>query len=194
MKSYFVCSSIIMLHLTFSGIILDPVHMPLARAANSPEKGYYLAAAAPDVQYDSDDETEKVTIYISGCDDTQYEGTTGTVRGREELSGIWTGHEPSRSGQWSVSFTLNGKFEIKGPDKEWYSGKYACDNTQTPKYLNLHVKESSDPAYIRKLCLVIYKIDRNTLTFAASGPGVKIKPSSFTPGNDTRVLVVTKQK
>ena len=88
---------------------------------------------------------------------------------------------------------MAGIFEIKGPN-EWYRGKYACDSTQTPKYLNLYVKESNDSKYVGQICLSIYKNEIDTLSFASSQPGLKTRPNSFSPTDETRVLVLNKQR
>jgi uncharacterized protein (TIGR03067 family) len=180
--------------LTVSSALLCPVYS--AGADYLPEKGYYLAGATPEVQNDSrnDDETQRVIIYEANCADQWMEGTTGVVKGKEELSGTWIGYEPGSDGQWSGSFTISGRFEIKGPN-QWYKGKFACDSTHSPKYLTLYMKESSDPTYVGKICLSIYKIDTDTLTISSSEPGSKMQPNSlFTQTGGARVLVVTKQR
>ncbi|MFZ2446831.1 MAG: hypothetical protein WAW37_10770 [Syntrophobacteraceae bacterium] len=136
--------------------------------------------------------SDKVTIY--GCDGSAWEGSTGVAKGQAELQGTWIGYEENRTGKWSVTFADSGAFEIKGPGNEWYNGKYVCDSNQDPKHLNFYIKQSSNPTHIGETSLIIYKIDRNILTWALNEPGVKTRPGSFVPESGARILVVTKQQ
>ncbi len=178
MKLSVFCFLILTVYLTFSSFTPGPV----------------CSASTPEVRYvsGSTDGSDKVIIY--GCDGSVWEGSTGIVKGQAELQGTWIGQEANRAGQWSVTFTGSGTFEIKGPGNEWYNGKYACDSNRDPKQLNFYIKQSANPAYIGQTSLIIYKIDMNTLTCALRDPGARTRPGSFVPERDTRILVVTKQQ
>jgi len=155
-----------------------------------------LIASVPEIEYDAEnigetERTDKVTVI--GCDGSVWESAAISA-GQTDLAGIWVGYEQSRTGELSITFTYSGRFEIKGPDGEWHHGRYACDGRPNPKILNLYIKESSNPNFIGKTILMIYKIDSSTLTCASSTPGVNTRPGSFTPETGTGILVVTKQQ
>jgi len=163
------------------------------RAVYLPGSSQYIGGA-PMIRYVSEDAGESGKIIIYGCDGVAHESSTGINPGQAELKGTWVGHEVERAGEWSLSFTEAGTFEIKGPGNEWYKGKFACASSQEPKQLNLYIKESGDPAAAGQTSLTIYKVESNTLTCALNDPRAKDRPGSFTPGSGARILVVTKRQ
>ncbi len=197
MKRAIVCFlTLAAAYLTISGITPGPVFSTsnvVYHGMDLLPEGYYRNTL-PNFRYVSEnsDETDKVNVI--GCDGTVWESSTGITKGQAELRGTWIGHETDRTEKWSVTFTDSGTFELKGPGNEWYDGKYACDSNQDPKQLNFYIKQSGNPAHIGKTCLIIYKIDMDTLTFASSEPGVKTRPNSLTPSNGARVLVFGKKQ
>lgn len=155
-----------------------------------------LISSVQEIEYDAEnnEETEgtnKVTVI--GCDGSVWESAAISA-GQSDLAGAWIGYEQSRTGEWSITFTYSGRFELKGPNGEWHNGRYACDGRPDPKILNLYIKESSDSNLIGQTYLMIYKADSTTLTCASSNLAAKTRPGSFNSGNDTRLFVLTKQQ
>ncbi|MHC1729184.1 MAG: hypothetical protein AB9866_24835 [Syntrophobacteraceae bacterium] len=154
-----------------------------------------IAADVPEIELDSENIEESGgtdTVTVIGCDNSVWEAAAISA-GQTDLAGTWLGHEQSRTGEWSITFTYSGRFEMKGPNGEWHEGRYACDGRKEPKILNLYIKESSNSNFLGQTFLMIYKVDSTTLTCASSEPGVKTRPGAFAPENGVRVFVVTKK-
>ncbi len=149
--------------------------------------------SSPKTYQESDDSNRKDKVVMWGCDESAWETSTGIDKAQVELNGTWTGSEADLPGQWSITFTYSGRFELKGPDEE-YSGRYLADSERDPKLLNLYIKESSDPVHVGKTAFMIYKADAGTLTFASGVPGVRARPGSFAPGNGVRLFIVAKRQ
>jgi len=110
-----------------------------------------------------------------------------------DLQGTWVGSEvDGRTGEWTFAISEN-QLAATGPDKEWYKGTLSLDNKPTPMQANFAIVDCSKPDYVGKTALGIYKLEANTLTFAASEPGATTRPASFEAGADVRVWVLTKQ-
>ncbi len=158
---------------------------------NEIRRGAFIASV-PEFELNSENIDEADKVVVIGCDGSVWE-SSAFVAGQKELAGTWIGYEESRTGEWSITFTYSGRFEIKGPDGEWHHGRYACDSKRDPKVLNLYFKESSNPTFVDQTSLMVYRADTNTLTCASSEPGVKTRPDTFTPANGVRVFVFTKK-
>lgn len=156
---------------------------------------YGLAASVPEIELDSENmeetkDTERVTII--GCDNSVWEAAAISA-GQNDLAGTWLGEELNRAGDWTVTFTYSGRFEMKGPEGEWHEGRYACDGRKNPKILNLYIKESGDSSLVGQTLLMIYRVDSGALTCASSRPGAKARPAGFAPEDGVRIFVVNKK-
>jgi hypothetical protein len=155
-----------------------------------------LISSVQEIEYNSEnieetEGTDKVTVI--GCDGSVWESAAISA-GQADLAGTWVGYEQSRTGEWSITFSYSGRFELKGPNGEWHNGRYACDGRPDPKILNLYIKESSDSNLIGQAFLMIYKVDSIKLTCASSNPAAKTRPGSFSSEGGTRLLVLNKQQ
>ncbi len=158
-----------------------------------------LIAAAPEIEYDPENIVEEGSkgrdgnkVTIIGCDGSAWE-TEGFTAGQTELAGTWVGHDKSRAGELSITFTYSGRFEIKEPNGVWYEGRYVCDARKDPKILNLYIKEAGNSALVGQTLLMIYKVDPTILTCASSEPGAKNRPGSFSSESNVKLIVVRKQ-
>lgn len=129
-------------------------------------------------------------VEVIGCDGTVWEGSTGipSTEDQEQIRGTWIGSEANKPGEWVSTFKKNNTFEIAGPGGERYAGSYTCDIKQNPKYLNLNVKESSNPALNGIEWVAIYEINGDTLKYALREPGAKARPASFDAEEGTRIF------
>lgn len=132
-------------------------------------------------------------VYVAGGDDGFTVMTYNKVQPSEgDLSGVWVGHEvDEESDVWTFTFTGN-QMRIESTD-EWYEGTYTTNASASPKQLDFLISDGSDSQFVGQTSLGIYKIEGNTLTWAGNGPGVTTRPSDFTPGEEVRVFIVTKQ-
>jgi len=110
-----------------------------------------------------------------------------------DLQGTWVGSEVSgRAGKWTFAISEN-QFVATGPNEEWYKVTLSLDNKPTPKQVDFAIADCSNPDFVGKTALGIYKLEANTLTLAAGVPGATTRPASFEAGADVRVWVLTKQ-
>jgi len=109
-----------------------------------------------------------------------------------ELEGAWVGQELNGPpGDWTLK--VSGKhLDATGPDQSHKITLLVSSDTD-PKRADLVIQESSDPDSAGKIALGIYKIEANKLTLAVGSPDSKERPSSFEPGDSTRVWVLTKK-
>ena len=117
----------------------------------------------------------------------------GICKRPAELDGVWTGTE--LGGKKGVKIIISGDYlEFRGSDpKEWYKGE-AARRGGDPNQIDLTIRKCSVLTVIGKPCFAIYKIEGNTLTFAANEPGVAKRPTGFEHGTQTRVFVLTKEE
>jgi uncharacterized protein (TIGR03067 family) len=155
-----------------------------------------FATEAQQVEHGSENQNVGKKVIIHGCDGTEWVTYTGVAdtQCQAELLGTWIGREADGPGEWHITFNADGLFEISGPGGEWHKGSYACDDDKDPKHLNLYIKQSHDPTYLEKTCFAIYRIDGNTLTYAAQKPEMTNRPSSLGPGNGGRVFEFVKKR
>jgi uncharacterized protein (TIGR03067 family) len=83
--------------------------------------------------------------------------------------------------------------EVSIDGQEVYRGNYTAYPEEDPKRCKFEITSSSISQYVGKTSHGIYKIEGDQLTIAANEPGVEDKPSSFTPGDGTRVWELIKQ-
>ena len=129
-----------------------------------------------------------------GCDkDTTAPGGTGGVNtdNLTELEGNWNGYVVNLSSGWTLIMSGSVCSVTDGND-EWYMGTVSINTQTNPKQIDVVITASAYSPYIGTTALGIYKIENNTLTFAAYEPGTTSRPTSF---NDSyaRVFILTKQ-
>ncbi len=67
------------------------------------------------------------------------------------------------------------------------------DASATPNQVNFEITHSDYELYIGKTALGIYELNGDQMKFASNEPGVSERPTSFVPGNGTRVFEYTKE-
>ena len=107
------------------------------------------------------------------------------------MQGTWKGAEVGREGEW-ILIIAGEKITVDGPGPEDYVGTLALDETTTPKSVVLTIDECGFEQYIGAKANNLYKIEDGKLTIAGTEPGSGMIPSSFEPGNGTRVFELTK--
>ena len=107
------------------------------------------------------------------------------------MQGTWKGAEVGREGEW-ILVIADDKITVDGPGPEDYVGTLALDETTTPKSVVLTIDECGFEQYIGAKASNLYKIEDGKLTIAGTEPGSGMIPSSFEPGNGTRVFELRK--
>ncbi len=137
-----------------------------------------------------------VALAAGGCYDDDGEddgsGSNGMVRGCGDLEGRWVGTEVGMGGTWTmdiegdaIAATTNGS--------EVYSGIIYTNASATPNQVNFEITESDYELYMGLTALGIYELNGDQMKFASNEPGVDERPTSFVPGNGTRVFEYTKE-
>lgn len=110
----------------------------------------------------------------------------------EQMQGTWKGIElGGGDGEW-VLVIAGEKITVDGPGPEDYVGTLALDETTTPKSVVLTIDECGFEQYVGAKANNLYTIEDGKLTIAGTEPGSGMIPSSFEPGNGTRVFELTK--
>lgn len=130
---------------------------------------------------------------LTGCSKksrSDVEDNTITDLGR--MQGTWKGTElGGREGEWTL--VMDGeKVTVDGPGPEDYVGTLALDETTTPQSAILTITECAFPDYVGSKGNNLYKIEGDMLTIAGTEPGSGTAPTSFEPGNGTRVFELKK--
>ena len=129
-----------------------------------------------------------VILLFENCKDPTSPTPTET-----ELEGTWVGTEVNGgSAEWTFIFTEKTA-QCSCSTTEWYKGNFNLNTSTVPKEMNLTITQCSVPQFIGLVTLAIYKISKDTLTFAGNSPGNQERPASFNPVDDTRVFVAIKQ-
>ncbi len=114
----------------------------------------------------------------------------------KELEGKWVGQEVGGvTGECRLDISESRmKFQGARPN-ESYSASLTLDQTASPRQALIQIRECSFPQYVNKSARAIYKLEANTLTIAATEPGVEVTPTGFqrSATNQIRVFVFTKQ-
>ena len=79
------------------------------------------------------------------------------------------------------------------PSEEWYNGVITLNINSVPKQVDYEVTGSSYDQAVGLTSLGIYKIEGDSLTFAANAPGNPERPQSYLPENGARVYIVVLQ-
>jgi uncharacterized protein (TIGR03067 family) len=135
-----------------------------------------------------------------GCGGSGSQGSGSQGSGDPALVGTWVGTVADGSATspdptlWTFTVTSTGA-DVKMGTFAAYNGTYVADPSSNPKSITITITESAIPAYVGQASNGIYKIEGNTLTFAANKPGTTSRPTDFIPTPDgvTLVFTLTKQ-
>jgi len=109
--------------------------------------------------------------------------------------GTWIGRVADDAEAGQITMTVRGEqadFRAPGPVKQ-YKGKLVVNSAANPKQVDFVVLECSEPQYVGKSSLGIYKFGEDgTLTLAANEPGVGTRPQSFQRTEGTALFVLKK--
>ena len=134
-------------------------------------------------------------LFLFGCTAGGDDDDGGNmVAGNPALVGTWQGIEvEGGTDTWTFVFSAT-KMEAETSGFEVYKGNYFTDDTVVPHRADFEIVESDMSEYVGEKSLVIYKIEGNTLTMAASEPGRGVRPTEFVRGSSyARVFELTKQ-
>ncbi len=131
---------------------------------------------------------------LPGCgDDDDDTGSGGMTKGAEDLQGRWIGTEVGGMGEeWVMEFS-GDEATASTEGMEVYEGIVYTNTSVTPHEVNFEITKSDFSPYVDETALGIYEVSGDKLTFASNEPGVAIRPTSFTPGDSTRVFEYTRE-
>jgi len=141
---------------------------------------------------------KKITIFIliiillalCSCDNN----STGNNDKVTEMEGIWVGYELNNSNDiWTYDVNEDILNISASSSEEWYNGVITLNTDLVPKQVDYEVTGSSYDQAVGLTSLGIYKIEGDTLTFAANAPGISERPLNYLPTNGTRVYIVVLQ-
>lgn len=126
-------------------------------------------------------------VVLTGCkkEEPVVEKTISDV---DRMQGAWKGTElGGRGGEWALVIA-DDKLTVDGPGPEDYAGTLVLDETAVPKTAVLTITECAVTEYVGAKGNNLYKVEGDMLTIAGAEPGTDSKPTSFEPGNGTRVF------
>ncbi len=114
-----------------------------------------------------------------------------------KLQGTWLGRNtglPEHPRNQLVMTVQGAQSEFKGGGEgAQFKGTLAFNFAANPKQVDFVVKDASDPKYVGKSALAIYKLGEDgTLTIAANEPGNAARPEKFEGSEQTQVFVFKK--
>jgi uncharacterized protein (TIGR03067 family) len=111
-----------------------------------------------------------------------------------EMQGTWLGYElEAGNDEWTYDVNEDILDISASISQEWYKGTITLNTNTIPKQIDYFVTDSIFDEAIGETALGIYKIEGDTLTFAARVPGDSERPQNYIPGNGTRVYIVVLQ-
>jgi uncharacterized protein (TIGR03067 family) len=125
-------------------------------------------------------------------------GTAGcsTLRKSDSaaLQGTWKGQEIGGDTPGDSCLIITGKnLEFRGANtNEWYKGTFSLQEGANPKVFLASITDCCAPKYNGKTGYVLYRIEKDTLTFTVNEPGSPAPPASF-DASDTRRFVLKKK-
>ena len=120
------------------------------------------------------------------------ETETAVQSDQGHLQGMWIGNELGPTAG-KCKITISGKqIRFQAESGEWYKGTFTLREKAEPKQLDFVIEDGLVPVLIGKISKVIYKVENETLTFAANAPGEEVRPASFNESSGGRVFVLTK--
>ena len=88
----------------------------------------------------------------------------------------------------------DGKFDFKAPSSGvWYKGTFTLNETPTPRQADFKIVDCSIEQYKGTTAMGIYKVDKDTLSFASYEPGTETRPASLEPTEGVQIFNLTKQ-
>jgi uncharacterized protein (TIGR03067 family) len=110
------------------------------------------------------------------------------------LQGKWKGEEVGGETKGTTYLIVTGKnFEFRGADtNDCYKGTFTLKEDAKPHQLHGKIMECPAPELVGKTSIVIYKFEKDTLTFAAHAPGKTKAPASF-DAPETRQFLFKKE-
>ena len=139
----------------------------------------------------------KTTIYILiitllaiwSCDNEPTGNSSET-----EMQGIWIGYElEGGNDEWTYDVNEDVLDISASISQEWYKGTISLNTNAVPKQIDYFITDSYFNEAIDETALGIYKIEGDTLTFAANAPGNPERPTSYLAENGARVYIVLLQ-
>ena len=112
----------------------------------------------------------------------------------ELLQGAWEGVEVGREALGKATMTITGNtLHFQGAIKEeWYKATFTLPAGTNPRQLAATITECSQPDFVGKPALAIFRIEDGKLTLSGYKPGVSEAPKSFEGDTAARTFVFKK--
>jgi uncharacterized protein (TIGR03067 family) len=112
----------------------------------------------------------------------------------QPLQGSWEGVEVGQEAEGKCRITITGNsIHFQGANRdEWYKTIFTLPSGTDPKQLRATITDCSQPDYIGKVSLCIFKIEAGTLTLVGNRPGFPDAPKGFEGDGDSRTFVFHK--
>ena len=115
----------------------------------------------------------------------------GETKGK--LQGKWVGPEVGAdAGEWTFAFA-DSILTATGPNPgEYYKGRITYIDDEKFNKIEVTFTDASEPAAVGMMTTVIYKIEKNKMTFVAGDPEYGTVPASFEKKWDVRFFKLEK--
>lgn len=120
-------------------------------------------------------------------------GCSGEPPAPSELEGVWLCTEPEEVVGWLVNFERDRFFVIAPEMAGSLGGRMRLRSVEQRSQLDLHIDECDCPVE-GKVARLIYALRGDDLLVAASEPGDKRRPSSFSPAEGVRVVKLIRRQ
>ena len=126
---------------------------------------------------------------IHGCGSSE----DAPASDQELLQGTWIGQNVNMGGECMMTIS-DSNFYFEALDAEvWYKGTFVLNEEVTPKQMDSTIDNCLIEQYKGTTARAIYKIEKDTFTFAGIEPGVDARPTDFVASDEVQVFTLTKQ-
>jgi uncharacterized protein (TIGR03067 family) len=128
-------------------------------------------------------------LIIYGCGNSD----DSAASDQQLIQGTWAGKAVGMEDEFIMIIT-SGDFDFKALNSDvWYKGTFTLNEATAPRQADFKIVDCSIEQYKGTTARGIYKVDKDTLSFASYEPGTETRPTSFEPADEVQIFNLTRQ-